>query len=165
MHLAAVERVVRAQHFEGSRSFPHFSVLGLVSAGRDVGTKVFERESMESHLDALLAICHAAGFPEVEVKLTDFGGRHQMVIDELIASMSRDALTVVEWPDRTAAQGYYPSLCFKISVTTAEGPVEIGDGGLVRWTEALVASRKERLMISGLSIERLALVTAPTSSH
>ena len=38
--------------------------------------------------------------------------------------------------------------------------IEVGDGGLVDWTQALVGSAKERLMISGLSLERLA-VTEP----
>jgi hypothetical protein len=34
--------------------------------------------------------------------------------------------------------------------------VEVGDGGIVDWTQRLVGSRKERLMTSGLGIERLA---------
>jgi hypothetical protein len=40
---------------------------------------------------------------------------------------------------------------------SAGQPFEIADGGLVDWTQRLVPSRKERLMISGLGVERLAL--------
>jgi hypothetical protein len=36
----------------------------------------------------------------------------------------------------------------------------VADGGLVTWTQDLVRSKKERLMISGLSLERLATVRA-----
>jgi hypothetical protein len=35
---------------------------------------------------------------------------------------------------------------------------EMGDGGFVDWTQKLVQSGKERLMTSGLSLERLAML-------
>jgi hypothetical protein len=48
-------------------------------------------------------------------------------------------------------------MCFKVFVTTANGDrLEVADGGLVDWTQQLVQSRKERMMISGLGVERLA---------
>ncbi len=82
---------MRAQQFEGSRSFAHFILLGLVSAGRDTGSGSFEHTSVRQHLDA---------------------------------------------------------------------DVEVADGGLVTWTRALLSNNKERLMISGLSLERLAVLDA-----
>ncbi|MDP9295929.1 MAG: hypothetical protein M3O88_04435 [Actinomycetota bacterium] len=59
VRLAAFQRVLRAQRFESSGlSFPHVELLGLVTAGRDVGDHRFERETAEEHLrvmvDALL---------------------------------------------------------------------------------------------------------------
>lgn len=33
---------------------------------------------------------------------------------------------------------------------------EIGDGGFTDWTAGLIASKKERLLISGLGMDRLA---------
>ena len=62
-------------------------------------------------------------------------------------------------PNAQPPRGYYPSLCFKLCVLDNDEEVEVGDGGLVDSTRALVGSNKERLMISGLSLERLAALT------
>jgi len=40
----------------------------------------------------------------------------------------------------------------------------VADGGHVDWTQQLVASRKERLMISGLGLDRLALASRGPSA-
>ncbi len=109
--LATIQRVTRAKTFEGPRSFAHFTLLGLVTAGRDVGNHDFEA---------------AAG------------------------------IEAAENPSRTYAPGYYPSLCSKLFADLDDAEHEHGDGGLLLWTQALLANRKERLMISGLSIDRLA---------
>jgi len=40
-------------------------------------------------------------------------------------------------------------------------PTEIGDGGFTDWTAKLLASKKERLLISGYGLDRLAgLITS-----
>jgi hypothetical protein len=36
------------------------------------------------------------------------------------------------------------------------GGVEIGDGGFVDWTQRLTGNRKERLLISGVGVDRFA---------
>jgi len=36
--------------------------------------------------------------------------------------------------------------------------VEVADEGLVSWTQLLLQNRKERLMISGLGLDRLAIM-------
>ena len=38
--------------------------------------------------------------------------------------------------------------------------VPIGDGGFVDWTQQYLSSKKERLLISGLSVDRIALFTS-----
>ncbi|MGB8859413.1 MAG: hypothetical protein WCC60_09160 [Ilumatobacteraceae bacterium] len=158
VHLAAVDRVVRAQQFDGARSFAHFTLLGLVSAGRDTGGHSFERSALRRHLQALVSMVQRAGFGNVLVRLTDFGGRHQEVIDELISDANSDHVSIALWPERTAAKGYYQGVCLKLCVLADGEEVEVADGGFVEWTQSLVGSRKERLMISGLSLERLAVV-------
>jgi hypothetical protein len=157
VHLAAVDRVVRAQQFDGPRSFPHFTLLGLVSAGRDTGNRSFELETMREHLRALVTVTDRLGLPDVTIRLTDFGGRHGDLLRALVASVASDSTQVSVWPERTAARGYYPNLCFKLDVVSDGESIEVGDGGIVTWTQALVGSGKERLMTSGLSLERLAL--------
>ena len=159
VHLASIDRVVRGQQFEGPRSFAHFGLLGLVSAGRDTGSHAFERASLRQHVERLISLCERSGHRRVRVRVTDFSERNHELVDELVALPTSDDVSITDWPDRTAARGYYPSLCFKLSVVDrGDEEVELADGGLVDWTRALVGSNKERLMISGLSIERLAML-------
>ena len=165
VHLACVDRVVRAQRFEGPRSFAHFSLLGLVSAGRDSGSRTFERGSMALHIKRLVALCQRSAHRPVRVRVTDFGGHCEEVLDHLVTMQLTDGVEITRWPDRTAARGYYPDLCLNVSVVERDGTeVELGDGGLVDWTRSLVGSDKERLMISGLSLERLALLALSDST-
>ena len=63
-------------------------------------------------------------------------------------------------PTRTGGRGYYDDLCFKIYVTdNNDEEIEIGDGGMVNWTQKLLADKKERLLISALGVERLCLAS------
>jgi hypothetical protein len=157
VRLACVDRVLRAQTFEGPRSFVHFSLLGLVTAGRDTGDRIFETHALREHLQALVDIALLIGFPAVIIRLTDFSGQCQAVLDELVTNLTTETVTVVETPERIAGRGYYDSVCFKLVVSFDDEDVEVADGGLVSWTQTLLGNRKERLMTSGLSLERLAL--------
>lgn len=59
-------------------------------------------------------------------------------------------------PAREGGRGYYTDVCFKIHARDADGEwVEIGDGGAVDWTRKLLSNAKERLVISGISSERI----------
>jgi len=49
-----------------------------------------------------------------------------------------------------------------LDVQAGDETIEIADGGMVEWTLRLVESRKERLMISGLGLDRLAAVAGET---
>jgi len=158
VRLACVARVLRAQTFDGPRSFAHFSLLGLVSAGRDTGHHRFESTAVREHISALAAAARAVGLDEVGIGVTDFSGTHGDVVDELCARPPH-GVTAEPDPDRAAGRGYYPSICFKLSVEVAGELVELGDGGLADWTQPLVGSKKERLMTSGLSLERVAALS------
>ncbi|MBM3659924.1 MAG: hypothetical protein FJW95_10545 [Actinobacteria bacterium] len=153
--LAAVSRVVRAQQFDAPNAFPHFSLLGMVSAGRDIGDNAFEIEACVEHLTTLLGAIERVHGGSVTIRLTDFDGRDANVLQTVIERIG-SAARAEEWPERTAARGYYPGICFKLFVTHDGVEVEVADGGMVDWTQHLVASKKERLMISGLGLERLA---------
>jgi hypothetical protein len=156
VRLAAISRVTRAQRFDGPRSFAHFTLIGLVSAGRDRGQRAFERQTVTEHIGALVEVCRACGFPRTVVHLTDLTGGHHEIVEAITGAIPDDLTAVTNWPEREAGRGYYRSLCFKVSVVVDDEVVEVGDGGLVDWGETLVASRKERMMTSGLSLERLA---------
>jgi hypothetical protein len=158
VRLAAVERDLRAQRFDGPRSFAHFSLLGLVTAGRDRGDFQFERTAILEQLRSLVEIMLTAGAESVGIRITDFTGRYEAVIDLLTEQLDAGPVTLESWPERTDGRGYYSGLCFKLFGTWESDEIELGDGGFVDWTQRLLQSRKERLMISGLGVERLALV-------
>ena len=162
VRLAAANRVVRAQAFDGPRSYAHFMLLGMVSAGRDVGSGTFERTELVRHIGALLAACRACKLRRFEVRVTDLDGSRPEAIEHVRAELAGDGVGVTEWPERQGGRGYYDSLCFKIDVLHDGEWVEVADGGDTAWTQRLLGNRKERLVISGLGLERLAsLATAP----
>ncbi|MFD5827798.1 hypothetical protein [Lentzea sp. NPDC060358] len=134
VRLAAVQRVVRAQLFGGEGRFAHFTLFALVSAGRDRGSLAFERQHLAEHVAFLREACG-----EVEVRVTVLDPRFEVVRGDLPADPSRHT-------------GYYQGLCFKVY----RDGVEIGDGGFVDWTQRLTGNRKERLLITGIGVDRFA---------
>ncbi len=164
VRLAAVQRVTRAQRFDGPVSFAHFTIFGLVTAGRDVGNRTFERETLAEQCAVLSEVVLAAGVAAVEVRLTalvdDAVARTVEAIDAALTHLG-DRATVVEDPDRATGCGYYQYLCFKVHALGDHPPMEVGDGGFVDWTQQLVGSRKERLAIAGIGVDRLALLAGP----
>ncbi|MGW6448688.1 hypothetical protein [Lentzea sp. NPDC055074] len=134
VRLAAVQRVVRAQLFSGAGRFSHFTLFAVVSAGRDRGSLGFELEHFAEHVAFLRAACG-----DVEFRVTVLDPRFEVVRGDLPADLSRTT-------------GYYKGLCFKV----LRDGVEIGDGGFVDWTQRLTGNRKERLLISGVGVDRFA---------
>ncbi|MGP4098842.1 hypothetical protein [Nonomuraea sp. KM90] len=142
VRLAALQRVVRAQRFEGAASYAHFTLFAVITAGRDTGDLAFERAHAAEHLAVLTAAVRACGGADAETRVTVLDDRFERVAAELDATPD---------PDRQGGRGYYSGLCFKIY---GKG-VEVGDGGFVDWTARLLGNRKERLLISALGIDRL----------
>ena len=161
IRLGAVQRILRAQPFttEGQQ---HFSVLALVTAGRDRGRRSFEAEAFVEQMEALRAAIARVTSAPVELRLTDLvDGAAAALIDAVTATFAdRPGTKVVADPDRGSGRGYYRDLCFKLIVQTASGEVECGDGGLTTWTQQLLGDRKERLLTSGLGLDRLVAVAA-----
>lgn len=159
--LGAVQRILRAQPF-AAQGQQHFSVLALVTAGRDRGNRAFETEAFIEQMHALRgAIAQITSAP-VELRLTDLvDGDVAPLIDAVAATFAdRPATTVVVDPNRESGRGYYRDLCFKLIVRTPTGEIECGDGGFTSWTQQLLGNRKERLLTSGLGLDRLVTVAA-----
>ena len=158
--LATLQRVMRGQPVQGPDSFAHFGLAGLVTAGRAVGNHEFERAAMLQHISVLCSGAFACGVEDLSVTITDFSDRMSGVVDYLLDELASLAgVTATHDPSRTQAKGYYRSVCMKIRAHIGGSAMEYGDGGLVDWTQLLVNSRKERLIISGASIDRLAPIT------
>ena len=158
VRLAASQRVTRAQAFSGPVSFAHFQLFGMVTAGRDTGSRSFERQHLAEHLTFASEALAALGLPRVTIAITCLDESGQQVLaavrDVLAGSPGTE---VTEAPERESGRAYYRGLCFKVFAAQAGGELlEVADGGFVDWTAQLLGSRKERLLISGYGIDRLA---------
>jgi hypothetical protein len=149
VRLVTVQRVVRAQQVaEGL--FAHFSLFGAVTAGRDTGDLGFERQHAAEHARLLAAGCRALGATAVELAVT--------VLDPRFAGLLDDVdVPARPYPDREGGRGgYYEGLCFKVYASFGGELADVGDGGFTPWTRRLLGNAKERLMTSGLGVDRLA---------
>ncbi|GGS45343.1 hypothetical protein [Actinokineospora fastidiosa] len=156
VRLAAVQRVVRAQRIEGAGMFAHFGLLGMVSAGRDAGGLGFEKTHLVEHARYAVAALRALGAGEIEFRTTVLDPAFADLVHEL-----KDIAAVRDYPERDGGRSYYEGLCFKICASFGAGLEDVGDGGFTPWTRTLLGNAKERLLTSGLGIDRLAGLIAP----
>lgn len=156
VRLAASQRVVRAQHFGAPGMLAHFQLFAMATAGRDTGSLAFEHEHLAEHLEFAAKALSSAGIKHAEIRLTCLDEASIPLLERTRATLAPSpGIDVLDDPHRTSGRGYYTQLCFKIYATIAGTPVEIADGGFVDWTQKLVGSRKERLLISGFGVDRL----------
>ena len=172
IHLAANHRLLRGQFFgDNPHFFSHFNVFSLCSAGRDQGNLAFEVSTLGLHIRIYLRALRTflGELVPLRVALTDFNthDRRTRLEDELLAPIRAEfANTTCEFYDnRTQGRGYYLDLCFKIYAQDVEGnDIEIGDGGVVDWTQKLLSNAKERLVTSGIAGEGICMRLARTDS-
>jgi hypothetical protein len=158
--LAAAQRVVRAQHVSGPGRFAHFTLFGIVTAGRDEGSRRFETDAIAAHVAFHARCLESAGVERITVEISDFeNGAFAGAIDaarRVVAAMPR--VTIVERPERTRARGYYRDMAMMVHASVGDETFEISDGGVVDWTQKLLGNAKERCLISGLGVDRLAML-------
>lgn len=147
--------------------FPHFGLFSLVTAGRARGTLEFEIDSLREHLGVYLGFLRRlAGlgppFTAIEVAVGDTG-RDEEALEraeaEVLAPLAAEFPEAAFVLDRTRERGlaYYAGLCLRIDAADAEGNrLNLADGGFTDWTRRLLANAKERFLVSGIGIERIA---------
>ena len=155
VRLAATQRVVRAQAFDGPGMPAHFHQFALVTDGRDGGNYSFETMNALEHLRYLSGALLVLDATSVEIALTPLAESVAAAAETIGEAVS--ALDRVRLCDPVPASGsYYESMRFKVFATFGDECAEVGDGGFVNWTQQLVGSNKERLAISGLGLDRIA---------
>jgi hypothetical protein len=157
VRLGGIQRVVRAQAVSGPVSFAHFTLMGLVTAGRDIGDLAFEREALVEHCAALVGSVVALEPDEITLTVSDWTGRLDGVIDTVVGLVDDDRVRFEADPLRTRGRGYYEVASLDVGVRFGDTAFSVGDGGFVDWSRQLLGNDKERLMISGLGIDRLAI--------
>lgn len=163
--LAASHRLTRAQAFPGAHSWAHFRVLSLCAAGRDEGWLRFEARQLVEQIAFYAGLVRAATqlgreLGDIRVAVTDFtGGRLTALLEEQVLAPLAARVPGARGhmdPSRSAGRGYYEPCCFKLFATDATGEeLELADGGVTAWMTRLLSDEKERLVISGLGVERL----------
>ncbi|MEV6171950.1 hypothetical protein AB0L99_27530 [Streptomyces sp. NPDC051954] len=166
VRLAASQRVTRAQHFNSPGMLAHFQIFGLVTAGRDTGNRSFEYEQLAQHLRFAARALAAAGSRRTEIRLTCLEDANRPIIERIRGDLAAlPGTSVIEDPDRATGRGYYTGICFKIFAGVDGQQLEVADGGFVDWSQLLTGNRKERLLISGFGIDRIAENLTSSSAH
>ena len=166
IRLAATQRVTRGQFVTGPVSFAHFQLLALVTAGRDTGGQTFERRHLSEHLRFAARGLMECGANYVRVAVTCLDDTASWALPTAREGLADLVdVEVADAPERQSGRAYYRGQCFKIFAGTGDGDLlEIGDGGFVDWTARLLGNRKERLLISGYGLDRLAIMTEGSPS-
>ncbi len=158
IHLCAASRVVRSQPFSGPALFSHFGIFCLVSSGRDTGSYACEHSMLQMHLAFYSRFFQERTGRRMEVVLKKRGG-YADGEGFLLRTLSYLQKTLPHVPleaDRTEADNsYYLGTNFKLKLPVDGRLSEIGDGGFVDWTQKLLGNKKERLLISGIGLDRL----------
>jgi len=162
VRLAASQRVVRAQHFGAPGMLAHFQLFALVTAGRDTGNRTFEQQHLAEHLHFAALAMARAGVRQTEIRITCLDESAAPILARTHRELAgMPGIDIVDDPNRATGRGYYTHLCYKIYATIHGQRLEIADGGFVDWTQHLTGNHKERLLISGFGIDRLATTLTP----
>jgi hypothetical protein len=164
--LAASHRVTRAQAFKGAGLLSHFRLLTLCAGGRDQGSFRFEGRHLTEQIGFYVCLIQEVAkisgrFGAIRVAVTDFtDGQLTATLEEQVLQPLSEQHPEVECgldPTRPTGRGYYDRVCFKVVATDATaGELTLADGGLTDWTRRLLSDEKERLVVSGIGVERLA---------
>jgi hypothetical protein len=166
LHFSAVHRHVRAQEVPDMPGYsPHFSVLGLTSAGRDIGSFDFEKENLWRHIHFYQSFLgEKMRISPIKLRLISLdgkGGNNRMF--DMMHGFLQEKLFDLDIEVTAAArkeQAYYCGVQFKIVIPNhGGGEMEIADGGFTDWTRQLTGNGKERLLISGIGLELLYKMT------
>lgn len=156
--LSSSHRLVRTQKFLMPNATAHFKVFSLCTAGRDSGHFGFEADGMSEHIGVwcrLLKSLGSRGFDVQNIRVVLFCEDTFLESRVSAAIKSEIAGVKLEISEQRKSK-YYPTISFKLNATNYEGvELELADGGLTDWTQKFVGSSKERLMISGIGMDRL----------
>jgi hypothetical protein len=163
--LATIQRIVRAQLYQSPKSFSHFSIFALATAGRSRPREEFDPVALNEHLAiCVAALSEVADSVEIIVSTADTRPGRELVDSVRDRWQERPDVAVTEDPQRLLRQRYYRRACFKINAIIGTETVEIGDGGFTDWTQRMLEDRHERLLISGVGLDRPALALGVRSN-
>lgn len=157
LHLCSTDRLVRAQMFKGAAQLAQFGLFSVVSAGRDTGSYRCEKDLLKKQLGFYKSYLTQKNMTLKLVVTSRLGYPNA---NGFFEQMQHTILSF--WPDAECKlitdnekNPYYLGLNFKLYAMLHEQLIEIGDGGFVDWTQQLLQNKKERLLISAISLDRI----------
>lgn len=160
MRFCTTHRHVRAQYFgDAPGMLAHFHLFCMVTSGVDQGSYDFEKKSLWEHVEAYRTIFKSLFHSKIEVIFSERSGYKDSA--GLLARIIEygDRLELKDVVIRTGSpqmeNQYYKGLQFTIKTVIEDEEYTIGDGGFVDWTQKMLGTKKERLIISAIGLDRL----------
>jgi predicted acetyltransferase len=160
LRCCAVHRHIRTQHFQGKNQLSHFILYGMVISGADEGNCKFEKE----------ALWETFGFYHDYLSGQHYLRNPRFIIwprngentftNAIIQFLRQGSSWDIRKEDAPSENNYYQGLQFKIKASFENTEYEIGDGGFVDWPKKILQNNKERMLISGIGLERLVRMSA-----
>lgn len=152
VHLATHARCTHA--WDHSEESSHELRFALVSSAPDGGGLSTEADLLDLHLEYWREIMGTV-VPRGRIELTVWDSTLAGLIE---ARGTRDGVIVVEGTsdERRPWRNPYTTAAFRFVVDgDGDEPHEVGDGGFVTWTQALTRNRKDRCLVSGVSVDAI----------
>ncbi|NIK80022.1 hypothetical protein FHS15_005206 [Paenibacillus castaneae] len=159
IRFCTTHRHVRAQFFgDVPGMLPHFHLFCMVTSGVDEGSYSFEKQSLWEHIKVYQSIFKTLFGSEIEIILSERNGYKDTagLVSRIIKHGQELSMNVsVSTGEPNKENQYYKGLQFTLKTVIGETEYSIGDGGFVDWTQNMLGSRKERLLISAIGLDRL----------
>lgn len=154
-----VSRVIRTQVFSNPNFTPHFPILCLISCGMDTGSFEFEKTEIHKHFAITQDVCKSVfGFNNLFFEIIpckEYDSNSPLISNSL--SHIKNSGFDVRIAESDSQNNYYYGMRIKAKIIADGVEYEIGDGGLLDWTQKLLANKKERMLTMGLGIQLLHL--------
>jgi hypothetical protein len=161
VRFSTTHRHARAQKFKKAPGMlPHFHLFCMVSSGVDQGSYSFEISSFWEHIKVYRHLFQSLFQSEIEVALSARSGYKDSegLVRRILQYGERHSINVNASMNPVNQENqYYKGLQFTIIANIRGNIHQIGDGGIVDWTQQLLGNKKERFMISAIGLDRLLL--------
>jgi hypothetical protein len=159
VRICTTHRHVRAQYFGNVPGMlPHFHLFCMVTSGIDKGSYSFEKQSFWEHIMIYQDIFQSLFHSDIEVILSGRDGyKDSEGLLQRIVQYGKERSIKVSIKESNLENQYYAGLQFTIVTKINGRELYIGDGGFVDWSQQLLGSKKERLIISAIGLDRLLL--------
>jgi hypothetical protein len=162
VHYAASHRFVRAQTFSGKGFSAHFQVFCAVSAGKDRGHFLFEKDAAIKHLQLYTHfLIEDLKLADVKISIRSLEQEglenpFASIIFEHVSKHFKDKEVSVDFTHAPWEEHrYYKDVRFSIDIRHGTNTYNVADGGFVSWCEKLSGNKKERMFTSGIGTEFL----------